>query len=355
MSSTTRSSATTGADLPTAAPGTSAFETDLAQIQAVMDKAVSDHLVPGMVVVVRREDRAVSLAAGAAQLQPAAPMTGKEKFRVGLVTKSFVAAIALDMVGQGRLALADPVEKWLPGLLPDGDRITVERLLTHSSGLFDFTDDPGIQAIVAKPVTPRQLVAVATSHALVFEPGHGVADSGTDDFVIGMLIEKVTGDPLENVLQRSITTPLGLDATALTPMPVTGPIAHGYQNGKDVTNTDLSWAWAIGGVVSSAPDLDRFLQALFTGKVVKPDLIAKLSTPHVTPAPGPNDPAYRLGLARSQWSCGAAWGQDSRPPGYVSAAWRAESGRQVVVLSNASDSDLGTTYRQIVEAGLCGS
>jgi D-alanyl-D-alanine carboxypeptidase len=107
------------------------------QMQALVDAGA-----PGVVVLVRHGADQIQLAAGAARLDPMQPMRPDDRFRVGSVTKTFVATVVLQLAGEGILGLDDAVGAWLPGLLPDGDRITVRQLLNHTSGLFDYLRDP---------------------------------------------------------------------------------------------------------------------------------------------------------------------------------------------------------------------
>jgi hypothetical protein len=115
-----------------------------------------------------------------------AAMRVGDRFRVGSITKSFVAAVVLQLAGEGRLGLDDPVERWLPGLVPDGRHITVRQLLNHTSGLFNCTDDPRVLAPYLQQHNPnfvwrpRQLVAIATSHPALFPPGTAWSYSNTE-------------------------------------------------------------------------------------------------------------------------------------------------------------------------------
>src|SRR5207302_2500805 len=96
---------------------------------------------PGAVLFVRNGDRTIRLTSGYGNLKPKTPMRAGDRFRVGSITKTFVATVVLELVGEGKLALDDTVERWLPGVVPNGKRITVRHLLNHTSGLFDFGGD----------------------------------------------------------------------------------------------------------------------------------------------------------------------------------------------------------------------
>src|SRR5262249_20655424 len=140
-------------------------------VQRGLDRVVAAG-VPGALILVRRGDDSVALAAGVANTANGRPLLADAHFRIGSVTKSFVATVVLQLAGEGRLSLDDSVEHWLPDLVPDGDAITLRELLNHTSGLFDYFEDPTFfGALVADPTapwTPQQLVAVGTSHPLLF-------------------------------------------------------------------------------------------------------------------------------------------------------------------------------------------
>jgi len=124
------------------------------------------------------------------------------------VTKSFVATLVLQLVGEGRLSLDDNLERWLPGLVPKGEQITVRELLNHTSGLYNYTDD------LPEPprrFRPQQLVAIATDHKPLFAPGTEFSYSNTNYILAGLHVERVTGQRLADQLEQRIFQPLGLD------------------------------------------------------------------------------------------------------------------------------------------------
>jgi D-alanyl-D-alanine carboxypeptidase len=129
--------------------------------------------VPGALARVQ-EDRGVrQAAAGVADLATGAPLRPEARFRAGSVTKAFVATVVLQLVGEGRLSLDEPIDRHLPGLVADGGRITVRHLLNHTSGLYDYTQDPTVLTGIAvnRVFTPRELVAIAESHPRQSTPG----------------------------------------------------------------------------------------------------------------------------------------------------------------------------------------
>ena len=137
----------------------------------------------------------------------------------------------------------------------------------------------------------------------MFEPGHGQSYSNTNYAVLGMLVERVTGRPLASVLDREVFGPLGMRSASLRRDRVDeAPVAHGYAFGADATGWDLTWGWAAGGLVSDAPDVDRFFHALFAGRLLDRRLVDEMARPRAGWLGQWS--GYGLGLARLPTRCG---------------------------------------------------
>ena len=300
--------------------------------------------VPGVVVLVRRDGRTVQLAGGYSNLEKKTPMRVGDRFRIGSVTKSFVATVVLQLVGEGKLSLDDSIEHWLPGLVPNGGNITVRQLLSHQSGLFDYLNDeevlkPYLSGNFGYVWTPQKLVAVSTSHPAVFAPGAKFSYSNTNYIVLGLIVEAATKDTIKAQLQKRIFGPLGLRSTLLaTSQRIAGAHAHGYLvQGKkqlqDVTLVSPSYAWTAGAIVSTASDIARFYRALLGGRLLPADLLQAMKT---------TTDGYGLGLFQTRSLCGRAgpWGHDGALAAYLTLAFNSEDGkRQFVILVNSMTFD----------------
>ena len=221
------------------------------------------------------------MTAGSASLEDERSLAPDDRFRIASVTKAFTDAVVMELVEEGMLPLDDTVEDWAPGLLAEGDSITVRQLLGHTSGLPDYTKDDGfIEAFVAgEDLTPRQIVSFVSSEPLAFEPGTTYEYSDTDNIVLGLIIEFATGSSYEEELRTRVLEPLDLQDTVLpegTAMP--DPHARGYQyepgsegggEPEDVfTALDPSAAWASGALVSTPSNLSRFFGDLLSGQLI---------------------------------------------------------------------------------------
>ncbi|GAB7045423.1 serine hydrolase domain-containing protein [Catenuloplanes indicus] len=210
---------------------------------------------------------------GVADLRTGAPAEHGHRFRIGGVTKTFVAATVLGLAADGRLALDDPVTAYLPGLLPAA--VTVRHLLDHTSGLADvsdvrYHDTAWFLAHRFDTFTPGDLIGRALREPLLFPPGTGQQITRANYVIAGLLVERVTGAPYAGEITRRILHPLGLHDTSLPgdDPHIGAPHVHGYDDGVDVTAHSPSIHGAAGEMISTVGDLDRFLAALLAGDLL---------------------------------------------------------------------------------------
>lgn len=322
------------------APGT---RTSVAQLAGRLVQAGA----PGAIVVVRTAGGIRRAAAGAARLHPRVPIRAGDRYRIASVTKPFVAAVVLQLVGEGRLRLGDRVEGWLPGLVPNR-RVTIRELLGHTSGLFDYDDDPlWVKARIADPERtwmPRELVAVATRHPPLFPPGTDWSYSNTNYVLLGLVVEAVTKHSLADELRARVIGPLGLRATSYPPgAALAGRVAHGYQGSApglpipsgrlvDVTSRVSPSGWGAGQLVSNADDVTRFFAALLGGRVVPAAELREMKSPVGGGKPVPFTAPYGLGLDIVHTTCGTAYGHSGDMPGYRNVVLASADGRRVATL-----------------------
>src|SRR4051812_47059155 len=155
---------------------------------------------PRAILLVRDGDTTTRLTAGVGEIATKTPMNAADRYRIASLTKTYVAAVVLQLAGEGKLRLTDTVERWLPGLVPNGDRITIRELLTHTSGLADHEKDPVVLAPYLKGNlayywSPRRLVEIAVSRTPHFPPGETkVASYSSTNYVLaGLIVRRVTG------------------------------------------------------------------------------------------------------------------------------------------------------------------
>ncbi|MEV4257609.1 serine hydrolase domain-containing protein, partial [Spirillospora sp. NPDC049652] len=346
--------------------GAAGAATGRAALQQAADRLVRDGQ-PGVIALSRRGGEVTRVTAGVANTATGQKMTPDLRFRIASVTKTFTAAVVLRLVAEHRLSLDDSVARWLPGVVArngnDGRRITVRQLLAQTSGLNEYVQDPRIWQDPARVWKPRELVDIAQEKAPLSRPGAKWNYANTNYILAGMIVEKATGRPFGEELQRRIVKPLKLRHTFL-PVADTGfhgPYAHGYfdQYGDVSTMISPSSGWTSGGIVSTVDDVARFQRALVTGRLLPPRVQkAMMTTRPVTDDWVKED--YGLGLARIRTSCGFAWGHDGGWPGYRTWSYTSrDGGRQAVVTYNQSSPALEAepAFRaditKAIDAALC--
>jgi D-alanyl-D-alanine carboxypeptidase len=295
---------------------------------------------PGAAARVRDQHGVTQAASGVAVLRNGRPMKPELHYRVGSLTKPFVATVVLQLVAEGRLSLRDTVERWLPGILPYGDQVTIRQLLNHTSGVPDYTLEPIVRLYTDPQArfrawTPRELVALVADQPPDFPPGTAWSYSNTGYVLAGMIVEAATGHGLGQELARRIFRPLGLRDTffPVNRPTIPRPYARGYslplgqEQGPllDFTVYNPSLAWAAGALVSNLGDLERFFRALLRGRLLPPRLLAAMTTPVPTGQPGFG---YGLGLIVVETPAGRLLGHDGAIPGFLNTVLSTEDGRR---------------------------
>ena len=300
----------------------------LQQVQAALDAAVEAG-APGIMLVIRGPDSIELLTSGEASIERGRPMRGDDLFRIASVTKSFTAALVMMLVADGALSLDDTVADLAPDLLEHGDEVTVRQLLGHTSGLPDYTkvDVFGERAGSGATLSPQLVLGLVAHRRPLFRPGSDYEYSDTDNIVLGMIVEIVTGNTFEDELRSRILDPLGLDQTILaTSFRYPKPHLEGYQFDADsrepenVTDVRIhpDGAWASGAIISTVGDVSRFFGALFRGELVPAELLGQMmvTVPGAGSPPGPGNNNAGLGIFGWEVSCGEIWGHTGSWPGF---------------------------------------
>ncbi|WP_406353279.1 beta-lactamase family protein [Streptomyces sp. NBC_01635] len=282
--------------------------------------------------------------AGVRDLRTGAPALENARFRAGSTTKVVTAALVLQLVAEGKVELNAPLTRYLPGLLPDSftEPPTVRHLLTFTSGL-----QPGANLGSTteemypnrfRTLSPERVVATAVAKGPASAPGERQKYQNIDYTVLGLLIEKVTGDRYEHQADIRIFRPLGMRHTGFpagADPRVHGPHHRAYTDigGRttDVTEWNMSDRWAAGNMISTTADLERFLVALFRGRVVPQPLLDQMFV-----VPDVEGASYGMALERFVHNGTEIWGKTGSRPGYhtVLAATR-DLSRTVVYSVNA--------------------
>ncbi|MFJ8963962.1 serine hydrolase domain-containing protein [Lentzea sp. NPDC102401] len=295
---------------------------DRSVVQQALDQITQSGAALGVQARVTDGRQRFTASSGTAELNTTKSVPENGRFRVGSITKTFVSTVTLQIAGEGKVDLDAPVVRYLPGLI-DG-RITVRQVLQHTSGLFNYTNalplNPDeFEQIRYKHWSPQELLALSTSKPLDFEPGTQWNYSNTNYVVAGLLVEKITGRPYEKAVEQRILKPLHLNDTELPggKAGISGPHARAYWTVKgqpsEITRMNPSVAWAAGEMISTTRDLDTFVTALSSGKLLKPAQQQEISKTTTV------SPEYGLGLQVETLPCGTkVWGHGGGIPGYSS-------------------------------------
>jgi CubicO group peptidase (beta-lactamase class C family) len=257
---------------------------DAARLEDVVQSYVRARTFAGAVLVARGTDVILSKGYGAANLEWDIPNTPATKFRLGSVTKQFTAASILLLEERGKLTLDDPIRKHVPDAPAAWDKITIYNLLTHTSGIPNFTSLPAYTSLKLQDTPVAQTIATVRDKPLDFPPGERMSYSNSGYLVLGYVIELVTGGSYEKFVTDNIFTPLGMKdsgydsntriiphrAAGYMPTP-SGPVNAGYVH--------MSIPHAAGALYSTTADLLRWEQGLFAGKVISTASLAKMTTP----------------------------------------------------------------------------
>ncbi len=313
--------------------------------QGVHDLVQQDKYPAVLASTTDRDGRTRNYAVGKGDLKTGAPAPVDGQIRAGSNTKTFTAVAVLQLVGEGKVGLDAPIERYLPRLVRgegiDGRKVTVRQLLNHTSGLPNYTDYLITDVLGQGRHTylqPRALLDIALEHKALFSPGTDWAYSNTNYVLLGLLIEKVTGRPLAEQIHQRIIDRAGLRKTyfpAVGEERIRGKHPKAYHAEKpgaplvDFTELDPSWGWAAGQIVSTPSDLNRFFTALLDGKLLKPAELKQMRT--TVPVPekwGGKGVRYGLGVMRTPLSCGGAiWGHGGDIPGHATRNGVTDDGR----------------------------
>lgn len=260
------------------APATT-MNADLTErLDGAVERVVADAAIPGAIIGIWGPDGDYVRAFGVADKKTRDPMKTDFYSRIGSQTKTFTVTAVLHLADQGRLGLDDRVAQFVPGV-PRGEEITLRQLARMQSGLANYSANPAFQqALFTEPrraFTPQELLGYAFAQPERFVPGAGFEYCNTNTILLGLVVERVTGQPLPDYISEHILGPLNMSDTSF-PADNTFPEPHaeGYTaqtlDGKPTTATtwNPSWAWAAGAMISTLHDMRIWAPALADGKLL---------------------------------------------------------------------------------------
>ncbi|MES9692269.1 D-alanyl-D-alanine carboxypeptidase [Bacillus toyonensis] len=316
---------------------------------------------PGILAKTSEGGKTWSYAAGLADLSTKKPMKTDFRFRIGSVTKTFIATVLLQLSGENRLNLDDSIEKWLPGVIQgngyDGNQITIRQILNHTSGIADYVNSKDFDIMdTKKSYTAEEFVKMGISLPPDFAPGKGWSYSNTGYVLLGILIEKVTGNSYAEEVENRIIEPLDLSNTFLpgnsSVIPGTKH-ARGYfqldgaSELKDVTY--INPGSSDGDMISTADDLNKFFTYLLSGKLLKEQQLKQMLTTVPTNREGTG---YGLGIYETKLPNGVSvWGHRGVVPGFTTFAGGTLGGKHTLAVNlNSFKADSPDPFKSILLA-----
>ncbi|WP_026058511.1 serine hydrolase domain-containing protein [Streptomyces sp. SS] len=350
---------------PVVAGAVPAAESDFPEltsaVAARLDRAVQDVMkeagVPGVSVALSAPGKGTYIRSfGVADKATGQAMNPGLYMRIGSETKTFTVTAVLELVDRGKVALDDPISKYVDGV-PNGDRITLRNLASMRSGLFNYSADEGFYKALTsdpyRPFTPRELLAYSFKHPVSFQPGAEFDYCNTNLILLGLVVEKAGGMPLHEFVRKNVIEPAGLRHTVFpTDAAFPSPHAHGYTvqtaSGKleDSTDWNPSWGWAAGAMISDLQDMRSWARTVATGTLLTPKTQAERLKTYPSGIPGAG---YGLGIFDIQ-----GWiGHNGSLPGYESLTlYLPESQATLVVLLNTDvlhdDTEPSTLFGQAI-------
>lgn len=268
-----------------------------------LDENIQNYLdennIPGGLIAVASRGEIIHLKAyGTANVELAVPVSERSVFEIGSISKQFVSAAAMLLVEEGKLNLDDPIHDYLAYLPSEWLGVTMRQLLNHTSGIPDY-EEIRTYDVYRFRLTPEDVIRIAHSRPMDFAPGMGRYYSNTGYFLASMIVERIEGRPLEQVLQSRIFEPLGMTQTGMAnPEAIISNRVAGYWVDKagELINrnpTETSSTLGAGGMLSTAHDLAKWDAALYDDRLLSDQSRAALWAPAILP--GGENTEYGLG------------------------------------------------------------
>ena len=263
----------------------SAQTLDKARLDQLFDRLAEKNKAMGSLVIAREGNAVYTRSIGYAQITATEkkPISAATRFRIGSITKMFTATMVLQLVDEKKLKLTDTLDKYFPRI-PNASKITIAHLLSHRSGIHGVGGTPEHRALRDKGATTTEFLAmIEKAGPSDFEPGSKFVYTNENYFLLGLLIEKLTGRSYQENLGRRITSKIGLSDTysASGPVDTAKNETFSYHMGRDwVQEDEIHWSlfFGAGSIISTPYDLAKFISALFDGKLISKQSLALMTT-----------------------------------------------------------------------------
>ena len=333
------------------APAVASLES---QADAVVSAAMNERKIPGVSIAVARGGRTLlAKGYGLANVELDVKASTSTVYRIGSVTKQFTAAAIMRLVENGKMALDDPIEKYLPDYPVAGRRITIRHLLTHTSGIKSYTGlGPKFWDNSRLDLSHEKLIGLFKDEPPDFQPGEKYLYNNSGYYLLGVIIEKVTGESYGSHVKKTLFDPLGLSSTVYCDNePVVRQRAAGYQVTLGVVQNaaqlSMKPPFSAGALCSSVTDLVAWTSALMNGKVVTRASLDQMITPAKLNDGKPTTYGFGLGVGDGDKNAISHGGGINGFASYLT--YLPESRTIVAVLTNLGGAKPGTIAAELIK------
>lgn len=327
------------------------------ELEQIVEVERSKVGMPGVSVAVRRNGAILlNKGFGFANLEQQTPATEKSVYQIASMTKPFTATAIMMLVEDEKLSLDDPIAKHISAVPATWEKVTIRHLLTHTSGIKSYTELPGFsQRIAREETTHERFLKSINSFPLTFDPGGKFSYSNSGYYLLGMVIEKVSGKPYADFLRDRVFKPLGMESSRVNDWSAVIPLrAAGYTKGPVESNVrnasfiSMTWPFSAGAVVSTVDDLLKFDLAIEEHRLLKSQNQDQMWLP--TTLTDGKKSGYGLGWTIRNLSGRLAVGHNGGIPGFSSDFIRIPKERvSVIVLANLEGNHAGKISTAILQ------
>ena len=332
-------------------------------LEAVVDSIAAEYVETGQLAgmsvgVTRGAETLLMKAYGYADLEWDVPMPPDAIHEIGSVTKQFTSVAMLQLWADGKVDLDADITEYLPDYDTQGRDIPLRRLFDHTSGIKGYTEMPAFGTIMSRSLPRDSLVAMFEAVPLEFEPGHALIYNNSAFFLLGLIIEKVSGQSYDDYLEEHVFPKAGMDNSSYcTNAEVWKHRAHGYEPGdgglRRAAYIDHTWPYAAGSICSTVGDLISWNRALHGGDVISDEAYAMLTTPR--PLEDGTPIRYAMGMSHSMSASGEVIEHGGGIPGFLSLSrYYPQHDVIVVVLLNTANAPGPDAVADAIGAALFG-
>ncbi len=320
--------------------------------QSIIDKHIPKD-GPGVAVIMSKNGNVIFQGAqGMANIEHQIPLTTDSVFRLGSITKQFTTAAIMMLQEQGKLSIQDDMKKYVPDFPTEGNTITIENLMTHTSGIANYTNDRELfTKEIQVPITLDNMLKRFEAHPMVFKTGDEMRYSNTGYVLLGKIIEVASGQSYADFIEQNIFKKLGMNSSRYGGEQIIPNRASGYENAHEgvvnASHIDMSWPHAAGSLLSTVGDLNIWNHALKTGKLISKESYQQMVKPFKL-----NDGSlsnYGYGFSLSKLNKYQTIEHGGGIPGFITwAVYIPSEDLYVAALTNSGNGNPGTVARSLI-------